>query len=222
MTIHDFPELVDCSASRGGCTGLGRSRPSLHHIAQKFPFPDANSDFRSGYRYDQSLLLSHRSWIDKHHNAIGVENIALLNQAIDDVLAAMEHIGTTPAHYGVLHADLTFSNILVQDGELYLIDFEQLGRGHFLYDFAVLWNTLREESADFALRWQSFVAGYEEVIELPFRHEAELQPFIVATQLNFLDWFYNSMTRAVQANFEPRLSSVYAEIRHWIAQHKLS
>ena len=152
MTIHDFPELVNCSASRGGCTGLGRSPPSLHPIAQKFPFPDANSDFRSGYRYDQSLLLSHRSWIDKHHNAIGVENIALLNQAIDDVLAAMEHIGTTPAHYGVLHADLTFSNILVQDGELYLIDFEQLGRGHFLYDFAVLWNTLREESADFALR----------------------------------------------------------------------
>ncbi len=196
---------------------FGQSVAALHNIAQKFPFPDANSGFRSDYRYDQSLVLSHRGWIDKYRSAIGVENVALLNHAIDYVLAAMEDIGTTPAHYGVIHADLSFGNILVQEGEIYLIDFEQLGRGHFLYDFAVLWYALREESADFALRWQSFVAGYAQVRELPFRQEAELQPFIVATQLNFLDWFYNSMTPAVQAKFEPRLSAVYAEIRHWIA-----
>jgi len=201
---------------------IGQSVAALHNIAKKFPFPDAKSDFRSDYRYDQALLLSHRDWIDKRRNAIGNENVLLLNHAIDYVLAAMEHIGTTPAHYGMIHADLSFGNILAHDSEIYIIDFEQLGRGHFLYDFAVLWNTLGEDPADFTLRWQSFVAGYQEVGELPFRQAVELQPFIVATQLNFLDWFYNSMTPAVQANFETRLSSAYAEIQHSIAQHKLS
>lgn len=195
---------------------IGQSMATLHTIAREFPFPDANSDFRGGYRYDQSLLLSHRDWIDKHGDAIGVENVALLYRTIDQVVAAMERIGTTPANYGMIHADLGFGNMLLHNEQLYIIDFEQLGRGHFLYDFAVLCNELRETTADFEPLWQSFVAGYGEVATLPFHQAEELQPFIIATQLNFLDWFYNSMTPTVRVEFTPQLSTTFAAIRQRI------
>lgn len=45
---------------------LGRSVATLHNIARQFTFPDATCDFRSGYCYDQALMLNHRDWIDKH------------------------------------------------------------------------------------------------------------------------------------------------------------
>lgn len=192
---------------------IGRLAATLHNIAREFPFPDASSDFRSGYRYDQSLMHEHYSWIDKRRATIGAENVILLQRAIDYVVAALDRIGATPANYGMIHADMSFGNWLVHEEELYLIDFEQLGRGHFHYDLAVLWSELREISADFVLLWQSFVAGYQKVAELPFRQEVELQPFMVALQLNFLDWFYNSMTPTTQVEKAPQVPLTYAAIR---------
>lgn len=195
---------------------LGRSVATLHNIARQFTFPDATCDFRSGYCYDQALMLNHRDWIDKHRPVIGPERIALLQRAVEYVMAELEQIGTTPANYGMIHADLSIGNLLVQDGEIYIIDFEQLGRGHFLYDLAVLRNELLSEAAGDATRWSSFVAGYGEVAEWPLRQEAELQPFIITTQLNFLDWFYNSMNPTVLADQEHLVPSVYESIRRML------
>ena len=196
---------------------IGRSVAELHNIAREFAFPDATSDFRSDYRYDQALMQSHRDWIDKRRTVIGPDNMALLDRAIDYVVAAMDRIGTTPATYGMIHADLSFGNLLEQAGEIYFIDFEQLGRGHFLYDLAVLRAELLEGAPELALHWQSFIAGYGEVAALPFYQEEALQPFIVATQLNFLDWFYNSMRPEVQAEKSALLPTVYAALRQQVS-----
>jgi len=197
---------------------LGRLVAALHNVARQFPFPDAASDFRGGYRYDQSLMHQHRDWIEKRSAVIGAENVVLLERAIDYVLATLDRMGTTPANYGMLHADLTFSNLLVHEEEIYLIDFEQLGRGHYLYDFAILWSELHTQAGDFAPRWQSFLAGYSEVAALPFRHESELNPFIIATQLNHLDWIYNTDNPVVRAEFGPQLPLVYASIRQRLGE----
>lgn len=90
--------------------------------------------------------------------------------------------------------------LAVYEGEIYLIDFEQLGRGHYLYDFAVLWSELHAAVGDSAPRWQSFVTGYGEVAELPFHREEELNPFIIATQLNHRDRIYNTDNPVVRVN----------------------
>ncbi|MCX6048492.1 MAG: phosphotransferase [Chloroflexi bacterium] len=192
---------------------VGRCVAALHNVAREFPFPDASNDFRSDYRYDQSLMHDHRGWIGQHRDTIGPAHVELLVRAVDYVLAAMDRIDMTPANYGMIHADLSFGNLLVDEEEIYLIDFEQLGRGHYLYDFAVLWSELHAAVGDFAAGWQSFVAGYGEVAELPFRHQAELNPFIIATQLNHLDWVYNTDNPVVRAEFLPQLPLVYAAIR---------
>lgn len=192
---------------------IGRLVAALHNITRQFPFPNADNDFHSDYCYDQSMMHQHRQWIAHHRETIGSERVALLDRAIDTVLAAMNGIGTTSANFGMIHADLHFANLLVQDNEIYLIDFEQLGRGHFCYDLAVLWSELQTEAGDFASRWQSFTAGYSEVAEMPFQHEAALQPFILATQLNDLDWIYNADNPAVSAEYGPRLPLIYESIR---------
>ena len=195
---------------------MGRSVAALHNIAREFPFSDASSDFRNGYRYDQSLMVSHRDWIAKRRDAIGAQRVVLLDRAIDYVVAAMDRISTTHTNYGVIHADLSFGNLLVQDGEIYIIDFEQLGRGHFLYDLAVLHAELANDSTNFATLWASFVAGYEEVAPLPFREASELAPFTVATYLNFLDWVYNTANPTVLAAKAAMVPATYESIQQWV------
>ena len=208
---------------RGAATPLdlhkmGQSAAALHNIARAFPFPDATSDFRSDYRYDQSLMVSHRDWIEKHRDQIGAEQVALLDRAIDYVVAALDQLGTTHANYGVIHADLHLGNVLVHDGEIAIMDFEQLGRGHYLYDLTVLWTELQNEPQDFEPLWQSFVAGYAEVAEMPFTEPAELNPFIVAIQLNALDWIYNADNPAVRVDYGPKLPFYYASIQRLTGQ----
>lgn len=192
---------------------LGQSAAALHTIARAFAFPDATSDFRSDYRYDQSLMVSHRGWIEKHRDQIWAEQVALLDRAIEYVVAAMNQLGTKRANYGVIHADLHLGNVLVQDGEIAIMDFEQLGRGHYLYDLTVLWTELQDEPTDSTLLWQSFVAGYAEVAAAPFTDPAELNPFIVAIQLNALDWIYNAANPAVRLDYGPKLPFYYGSIR---------
>lgn len=192
---------------------MGERVAALHTIARAFPFPDATSAFRSDYRYDQSLLVSHRDWIEKRRDQIGAEQVALLDRAIDYVVTALNRFGTTRANYGVIHADLTLDNVLVQDEEIAIMDFEQLGRGHYLYDLTVLWTELHNQPAAMAPLWQSFVAGYATVADLPFTYEAELNPFIVAIQLNTLDWIYNAFNPAVRAEYGPQLPFYYDSIR---------
>ena len=130
----------------------------------------------------------------------------------------MDQMGITPANYGVIHADLSFGNLLVQDDEIYIIDFEQLGRGHFLYDLAVLHAELFNDPTTVAALWASLVAGYKEVAPLPFREASELAPFTVATHLNFLDWVYNTTNPTVLTAKAALVPATYASIQRWVDQ----
>ena len=94
-----------------------------------------------------------------------------------------------------------------------VIDFDQLGRGHYLYDIAVLVVELLDDLEQFEPRWQSFKAGYQEVAPFPFHDESELDPFIVAVNLAFLDWVYNAPNPAVRQEKKRHIPATYTSIR---------
>ncbi len=191
----------------------GRITAHLHEIGRAFPFPDEANGFRPGYRYDQALARSHREWIPQHRAEIGPENEALLEQAIEYAVAGMDRVGQTRQSYGVIHADLHFGNFLVHNGRVSLIDFDQLGRGHYCYDIATLRVELYDDPPTQAAHWQAFKAGYVEVTPLPFADDAELDPFIVAVGLVFLDWVYNAPNPQVRVEKAQFIPGVYASIR---------
>lgn len=191
----------------------GRITAHLHEIGRAFPFPSEENDFRSGYRFDQPLALSHREWMVKHQAEIGPKNEALLHRAIDFVVGEMDRVGQSRATYGIIHADLHFGNFLVHNGQVSLIDFDQLGRGHYLFDIATLLMELYDDPETQPALWQAFKAGYAEVIPLPFSDDAELDPFIVAVGLAFLDWVYNAPNPQVREEKMRWVPGVYDSIR---------
>jgi Ser/Thr protein kinase RdoA (MazF antagonist) len=46
-------------------------------------------------------------------------------------------IGHDPAHYGPIHRDLSFENVLVAGGATIVIDFDDRGDGWFAHELAV-------------------------------------------------------------------------------------
>lgn len=193
---------------------IGRSVASLHQIAREFAFPHERTDFRRGYCFDRTLVASHRGWIEVHRQEIGTENYGLLHAAIDWLLEGFERIGETRENYGFIHADLHLGNFLVQDGQVSVIDFDQLGRGHYLYDIATLMVDLYEYEEQFPSLWAAFKRGYQAVANLPFHQESELDIFIVAVRLAFLDWVYNAQEPNVRMTKMPLVPAVYDSIRN--------
>jgi Ser/Thr protein kinase RdoA (MazF antagonist) len=185
----------------------------LHQIAREFGGSFHKKDFRSGYRYDSSLVISHQDWIEAHQAEIGVENVRLLDVAVTWLIKELKCIGETSDNFGIIHADLHFGNFLVQDDQVSVIDFDQLGWGHYLYDLAVLMVELFTEVEDYAERWEDFRVGYQQIAALPFQEEREIGPFVVAVNLAFLDWVYNSPNPAVRKQLGQRLPATFESIR---------
>ncbi len=200
---------------------MGQSVAFLHEAAQAYAFPSEGDGFRESYRYDEKLILSHREWIAERAGEIGSERVSLLHKAIDNVLAALTVIGKHRDTYGFIHGDLHLGNFIVQGEEVYVIDFDQLGRGHFCYDIATLMVDLLDEAADFAARWTSFRAGYQTATTLPFPDAQMLEPFMTAVDLAFLDWYYNSMTSQARTQYTRRFRATYESIRNRVGKATL-
>ncbi len=192
---------------------MGQSVAFLHEAAQSYAFPSEGDGFRENYGYDDKLALSHRQWIAEHAAEIGDEHVALLHKAIDHVLATLTGIGKRRDNYGFIHADLHLGNFIVQDEHVCVIDFDQLGRGHFCYDIAVLMVNLFDEPEYFDERWNSFKAGYQAAAARPFPDTQMIESFVIAVDLGFLDWYYNAMTPPARTQSMHRLQATYESIR---------
>jgi len=193
---------------------MGQSVAFLHEAAKAYAFPSDGDGFRESYHYDDKLLLSHHKWIAECATELGSERVVLLHKAIDDVLAAFTSIGKPRDNYGFIHGDLHLGNFVVQGEEVCVIDFDQLGRGHFCYDIATLMCDLQQDGpGDFDARWTSFKTGYQAVTGQPFPDAQMLEPFVTAVDLAFLDWYYNSMTTQARIQYARRLQATYASIR---------
>jgi Ser/Thr protein kinase RdoA (MazF antagonist) len=89
--------------------------------------------------------------------------------------------------YGLVHADLRLANLLVNDGETYLIDFDDCGRGWFLYDFGSAVSFFEHDPRIPELM-DAWVRGYRTVEALPAADEAEIPTFVMMRRLLLLAW----------------------------------
>lgn len=200
---------------------MGVATALLHNAAREFRFPTTDDQFRKGYTYDESVISQHRDWVLEREADIGRERVALLNKAIDCLLDQVSPLPKNRQTYGFLHADLNPNNVIVTDAGLdsesiAVIDFEQLGWGHYSFDLATTMVELQEYGADFDRYWSNLKAGYRTVAELPFQHEDELEPFVMMVHMNFLDWLYNTPNPLVRAKYEARFHEVHELIREWL------
>ena len=121
----------------------------------------------------------------------------------------MDALGTDPATFGLIHADLHLENTLFAGAEARLIDFDDCGFGYRVYDVAVALWELRHRPDYTAFR-EALVEGYTEHRPLSGDQLADLDSFIAVREVAFGLWFVG--TAQVNSMFRDHLDRELAAI----------
>lgn len=144
------------------------------------------------------------------------EQVKLLHDAQDAVRTHMLGYGKTTDRFGLIHADLMPENILVADGDVRVIDFDDGGYGWYMYDPATALFMHVDEDHYFDIR-ASWIEGYQRVRALRSADLAAIDALMVARGLIALGWAHtrpgvlDTPTIEWLADVTCRLAKAYTE-----------
>jgi Ser/Thr protein kinase RdoA (MazF antagonist) len=164
---------------------LGAISAALHAHARRWARPDG---FRRP-RWEHATMLGARGAWGRWQDGLGLgaEERAVLGR-LDAVLERrLAAFGTGPERFGLVHADLRLANLLVDDGAVRVIDFDDCGWSWWLYDFATAVSFFEDDPAVPALA-AAWAEGYRTVAPLAAADEAELETFVLLRRLLLVAW----------------------------------
>lgn len=112
---------------------------------------------------------------------------AVVAAVIEKAWAVLQGLGEGPADFGLIHADVHQWNYLFHHGQVGVIDFDDCGFGHWLYDLAVTLYCLADRP-DFAALKNAFLSGYRQSRPLSVGQERHLETFMALRRLQDLLW----------------------------------
>ena len=115
------------------------------------------------------------------------EGHLLLARTVARLKDRLADIGTGPARFGLVHADLRLANLLVDGRDLSLIDFDDCGFCWYLYDFAAAISFIEHEPYVPELE-RAWVAGYRTVAELAKDEAALIPVFVMLRRVLLTAW----------------------------------
>lgn len=154
---------------------LGRLMARLHLQASRYRIP--KSFVRP--RWDHGGLFGRDAQTQVGWDRLTRRQKRLFENVTERVGEIMERLGTDRDVFGLIHADLIFSNVMFHRGEARPIDFDDCGFGYFLYDMAILLDRI-EMREDYAALRAALLEGYRQIRPLATKHEAHLDLFVLA------------------------------------------
>jgi Ser/Thr protein kinase RdoA (MazF antagonist) len=100
---------------------------------------------------------------------------------------AMKEMGEGPNAFGLIHADLHLGNVLFAGGQARAIDFDDCGKGHWIYDHAVLLHDYRTRDNYLDLA-EGLFQGYAEVRPIPADQFEHLETIMNARAVMLMLW----------------------------------
>lgn len=132
-----------------------------------------------------------------------------LAHARERLRQAESTLGTDASHYGLIHGDPSYGNLLFLPDRALVIDFDDCGWGHFVYDVAVvLSGAWRSDS--FPQDCERIVEGYRRVRELGALELSFLPVFMAARAGTLL------LHAAAESADDGRIASEWRRIRFFL------
>ena len=158
----------------------------LHNAAERFHPPrDFSYHKRANWLFGPGCFLRNPNavqYLTRSHRKIA-------HRAEVSVRDSMSRLGQRKHHVGIIHADLNPSNIITHAGELAPIDFDEFGKGYYLFDLA---EQIRTSITPQNWRQRRELALIAYTNKRPLNeNEVELfDAFIVATFVAFVNWAF--------------------------------
>lgn len=164
---------------------LGATSAKLHQQAKNWALPAGFE--RKKWNFD-SAFGSEPLWGD-WREALGLDDQgkAILERLCHVLEARLEDYGEGTERFGLVHADLRLANLLVDEHDLGVIDFDDCGFSWFMYDFASAVSFL-ELSPLLPELERAWVRGYKTISPLSAEDEAMISTFVMFRRLLLTAW----------------------------------
>ncbi len=164
---------------------MGKIAARMHHLAQEL---SGVKRFARAPWDAEGMVGSRALWGDALTvSGLTDESKEQLARTREIMLRALEHYGSDPAVYGVIHADFTAENLLVSGDELVVIDFDDFGEGWYLFDLATALFFVQTHVSYAAFR-TALLRGYRTERTLSEADERMLDLLLVARGFTYLGW----------------------------------
>lgn len=141
-----------------------------------FEFRPMDADVREVVEYVAGLFASEDA-----------EASRVVGEAIARVWAHLGEFGPGNDRFGLIHGDIHQWNYLFWHGETRLLDFNNIGYAHYLYDLAVTLDNLLDR-ADYAALRDGLLQGYQRVRPLAHDYQRFLRSLIALRNLQVVQW----------------------------------
>lgn len=176
---------------------LGAVTATLHQHSRQWQQP--NGFVRKRWHLD-TMIAPDGLWGDwRHMPGLSGADEADINRAIERIRQRIADYGADEARYGLVHADLRLSNLLVDGDRLSIIDFDDCGFCWYAYDFAAAISFHELDPIIPQLR-QAWIRGYRRRAEFAAEDEAMLDTFVMIRRIMLTAWLAShAQSSAAQA-----------------------
>jgi Ser/Thr protein kinase RdoA (MazF antagonist) len=164
---------------------LGEITARMHRHASGWSRPA----WFTRFHWDYAAAFGEAARWGRWQDGIGVgpAERAILTR-LDRVLRArLAAFGAGPARYGLVHADTRLANLLVHEGSISVIDFDDSGFSWYLYDLGTAVSFF-EHSPEVPALVDSWLTGYHRAGQLLAGDRAEIWTFIMFRRLLLTAW----------------------------------
>lgn len=166
---------------------IGATMARMHNQAERWPRPPGfvrHAWDTDGLVGDDPLWG--RFW---ELDCLTGDQRTLMQRTRHAVREALDGFGRAPDRYGLIHADLVPENVLVDGGDVRVIDFDDAGFGWHLFDIATSLYFITPDP-HYATARDALVDGYRSVRELPATSLDLLPYFLAARSTTYLGWVH--------------------------------
>jgi Ser/Thr protein kinase RdoA (MazF antagonist) len=198
---------------------LGATSARLHQQASTWPLPTGFS--RKTWNFD-SAFGSQPLWGDwRAAPGLSAPDQSLLQRLCDQLQQRLAHYGASADRFGLVHADLRLANLLVNNDQLAVIDFDDCGFSWFMYDFAAA-ISFYETSPLVPDLQQAWLRGYRSVRPLADEHIQMIPDFILFRRLLLTAWVasHPETATAAAAGHETYTAGTVELARQWLRQQQ--
>lgn len=198
------PLEFDREEARRIFTALGATIARMHNLTTAWPLPP---DFtRHAWDFD-GFFGPRPTWGGYEHSTVLSEEARqIVSLARAKAMRALASYEKSERNFGLIHADFVRENILVQDGRVQIIDYDDCGFGWHMYDIAVaLYQNLDEP--DYAAMRDALLAGYSSQRPLEARDIATLPLFLTLRAFALIGWMQSRADNETARSAGSRLSS---------------
>jgi Ser/Thr protein kinase RdoA (MazF antagonist) len=172
-------DLRQCFKSLGAITA------KMHAHSAAWQRPEGFERFT----WDFEAALGESSRWGRWRDGLGMNatRLDLFGRTVDLIRTRLEGYGRGPDRFGLAHCDLRLANLLLHEGAVKVIDFDDCGFSWYMYDAATLMSFYEHLPGASGLI-EHWLEGYRTVRAVAKAEEEEIPTFVMLRRLLLVAW----------------------------------